>query len=284
MQVLARLPITFTGADGARVHAPLVAGAVGGAVTRLVLDTGSDTHLLTRELADRIGLHLAEGEEGVDHAGNRMPSWSAGTVPMRLAETDLELRDTVVIPAPAPFVASGISGIVSPQRLHPDAWTVIDLVDDELLLVDGDVASIAAWTSERHPELTLLALDQADDAGVVVIRAAIRPFAEMPVLVNTGGRHTEFDAVAVPALVASASERIGGGVSGADVVGGFVTDQTLIVGGVELAVPRLAVRDGMHPPHGMVGMDVLPGSVVICAADRSRPVLWQVPVRQSSPG
>ena len=277
MQVLARRPITFTGTDGAGVHAPLIAAAISGVATRFVLDTGSDTHLLTRELADRTGLDLAEGEEGVDHAGNRMASWSAGTVPMRLAETDLELRDTVVIPAPAPFVASGISGIVSPQRLHPDAWTVIDLVD-------GDVASIAAWTSERHPELTLLALDQADDAGVVVIRAAIRPFAEMPVLVNTGGRHTEFDAVAVPALVASASERIGGGVSGADVVGGFVTDQTLIVGGVELAVPRLAVRDGMHPPHGMVGMDVLPGSVVICAADRSRPVLWQVPVRQSSPG
>ena len=258
--------------------------AVGGAVTRLVLDTGSDTHLLTRELADRTGLDLVEGEEGVDHAGNRMASWSAGTVPMRLAEADLELRDTVVIPAPAPFAAGGIGGILSPQHLHPDAWTVIDLVDNELLLVEADVASLGAWTSGRHPELTLLALDQADDSGVVVIRAAIRPFAEMAVLVNTGGRHTEFDTVAVPGLVASAAERIGGGVSGADVIGGFATDQTLVVGGVELAVPRLAIREGMEPPHGMVGMDVIPGSVVICAADRSRPVLWQVPVRPSSPG
>ena len=69
-----------------------------------------------------------------------------------------------------------------------------------------------------------------------------------------------------------------------DVIGGFATDQTLVVGGVELAVPRLAIREGMEPPHGMVGMDVIPGSVVICAADRSRPVLWQVPVRPSSPG
>jgi hypothetical protein len=27
----------------------------------------------------------------------------------------------------------------------------------------------------------------------------------------------------------------------------------------------------------MVGMDVLPGSVVACAADRSRRVIWQIP-------
>lgn len=277
MQILARVPIAFTGAHGATVHSPLVSAMLGDIQTRLVLDTGSDVHLLTRDLADRIGLDLVEGEEGVDHAGNRMPSWSAGTVPMRMAEAELALHDTVVIPAPAPFVMGGIGGILSPQHLHPSAWAVIDLLDDELLLLDADATSLAAWMSERHPELTVLTLEQADDSGVVVVRAAIRPFAEMPVLVNTGGRHTEFDTVAVPGLVSSATVRLGGGVSGADVMGGFALDQALLVGGVELTVPRLAIRDGMEPPHGMVGMDVLPGSVVACAADRTRPVLWQVP-------
>ena len=277
MRVAASLPITFVAADGGTVHSPLVRATIGGERVRLVLDTGSDVHLLTRELGERIGLVLEEGEEGVDHAGNTMPSWSAGTVPMRMAGTDLELCDTVVIPAPAPFESGGIGGILSPQHLHPSFLAVIDLVADELLLVEGDDASVAAWAAERHPELTPLSLERADDSPVVVISAAIRPFPAMPVLVNTGGRHTEFDAVAVPGLVASVAERLGGGVSGADVMGGFVADQTLVVDGVELPVPRLAIREGMEPPHGMVGMDVLPGTVLVCGADRSRRVLWQVP-------
>jgi len=33
----------------------------------------------------------------------------------------------------------------------------------------------------------------------------------------------------------------------------------------------------MHDPQGMVGADVLRGTVLACAADRRRQVLWQVP-------
>lgn len=281
MHIVTSLPIAFRAADGSPVHAPLIVAEIAGEPTRLVLDTGSEVHLLTRELSERIGLVLAAGEQGTDHAGNTMPSWSAGTVPMRMGGTELALRDTVVIPAPAPFVSGGIGGILSPQHLHPSLLAVIDLADDELLLADGEDASVEAWAAARHPELTTLSLEPADDSPVVVISAAIRPFAPMPVLVNTGGRHTEFDAVAVPGLVASAAERLGGGVSGADVMGGFVASQTLVVGGIDLPVARLAIREGMEPPHGMVGMDVLRGTVLICGADRARPVVWQVPAPRS---
>ena len=51
-RILARVPIIFDVADGGTEHAPLVIGAVGGVVTRLVLDTGSEVHLLNRELVD----------------------------------------------------------------------------------------------------------------------------------------------------------------------------------------------------------------------------------------
>lgn len=277
MRVVTSVPITFEAADRTTVHSPLIVATLGGIETRLVLDTGSEVHLLTRELADRIGLELTDGDEGIDHAGNIMPSWSAGTVPTKLADTDLALNDTVVIPAPGPFEGWGIGGILSPQHLHPTALAVIDLVADELLLVEGDDASIAGWAASRHPELTTLSLDPADASPVVVVSAAIRPFPEIPVLLNTGGRNTEFDTVAVPALVASAAERLGGGVSGADVMGGFAEAQTLIVSGKALPVARLAIRKGMEPPHGMVGMDLLGGTVLICGADQSRRVLWQVP-------
>lgn len=56
MSVLARLPITYQVRDGGTTHAPMVITSVGGVEGRLVLDTGSDVHLVNEELADEIGL------------------------------------------------------------------------------------------------------------------------------------------------------------------------------------------------------------------------------------
>ena len=107
VRVLATAPITFDGADGSTGHAPLVAGSVGGIDTLLVLDTGSDVHILTKELVDELGLDVEEGEEGVDHSGATMPSWSVADVPLGLGDAELTLRDLVSIPAPGPFPAEG---------------------------------------------------------------------------------------------------------------------------------------------------------------------------------
>jgi hypothetical protein len=49
----------------------------------------------------------------------------------------------------------------------------------------------------------------------------------------------------------------------------------LEVAGREVHVAELAVRDVTHDP-GMVGIDVLRGTVLAFSADRSRPVVWQV--------
>jgi hypothetical protein len=50
----------------------------------------------------------------------------------------------------------------------------------------------------------------------------------------------------------------------------------LEVAGREVHVAELAVRDVTHDPQGMVGIDVLRGTVLAFSADRSRPVVWQV--------
>ena len=93
---------------------------------------------------------------------------------------------------------------------------------------------------------------------------------------NTGGRGTEFAASAVPGLGAGAAmRRIGGGVSGADVVAASAGRQTLVVDRRELPVTSLEVRSTMHDPQGIVGMDVLGGTVLAVAADPARPVRWQ---------
>jgi hypothetical protein len=276
-RVLTRVPITFAGADGSVQHAPLVAGAVGGVERLFVLDTGSDVHILTKELVDELGLPCTPGEEGVDHSGATMPSWAVPDVTLALGCLDATLADVVSIPAPAPFPGRGIGGIVSPQHLHPAAVCVIDLVRDALALVEGDDTTVVAWLARRAPGLTTLSLERDDSFGSVVVPGAVRPFAERPTLLNTGGRRTEFSRASVPGLGHGSAERLGGGVSGAAVIGADAGAQVLLVGGQEVRVAGLAVRETMHDPQGMVGMDVLRGTVLACSADRTRPVVWQIP-------
>jgi hypothetical protein len=276
VQILTRVPITFDAADR-ETHAPLVQGSVGGIETLLVLDTGSEVHILTKELVDRLGLDVEEGEEGVDHSGATMPSWSVADVRLELGDAELTLRDVVSFPAPAPFVSGGIGGGLSPQHLHPTAVTVVDLAAGELLLVEGDDDDVEAWLVERTPSLRTLSLERDPTFTTVVVPAAMRPFAEIPMLLNTGGRQTEFSSAAVPGIGDGREERIGGGVSGADVLGSAAGAQTLVVAGHEVPIAQLAVRASMPGPQGMVGMDVLRGTVLTCCANPRRRVVWRIP-------
>lgn len=276
MSVLARLPISYQVRDGGTTHAPMVITSVGGVEGRLVLDTGSDVHLVNEELADEIGLVKKPGEEGTDHSGATMPSWNVGDVGMSMGEADLVLRDVVAIPAPPPFPGWGIRGILSPQHLHPTATTVIDLLANELLLIEGSDEQVGDFMRSRSPALTVLTLARDAAFASVVVRAAIEGFDAIPTMLNTGGKATEFSMAAVPGLSIDKAERLGGGVSGGDYAGGSVGPRTLVIAGSRLAVPALHVRAQMHDPQGLVGTDLLRGTILACAADLSRPVYWSV--------
>jgi hypothetical protein len=106
--------------------------------------------------------------------------------------------------------------------------------------------------------------------------AAIEPFAPTATTLNTGGRRTEFDETVVPGLAKDDTERLGGGVSGTDVVGLSAGNQVLVVAGAKVPVPGLAVRREMGYPPGLVGMDVLGGTVLALDADPAGLVIWQV--------
>lgn len=276
VEVLTRVGITFETADGGRTHAPLIAARLGDVSTLLILDTGSEVQLLNKELVDRLGLAIENGEEGTDHSGATMASWSVEDVGLELGEIEVTLRDVVAIPAPPPFPPRGIGGILSPQHLHPTATAVVDLAANELLLVEADDDELQEWLEGRSPDLTTLVLERDESFTTLVVAAAIRPHDEIPTMLNTGGKGTEFGSASVPSLAATAFERIGGGVSGADVLGANVGAATLVVAGREFPVADLAVRDKMHDPQGLVGMDVLRGTVIAAGADVGRPLVWQV--------
>ena len=283
-----RAPIHFVAEAGLPTHAPVVLATIGAIHTRLVLDTGSDVHLLTRETAEAAGLTLTDADVGTDHAGTELDSWLVGDVQPTFDEATtpgarLELHDVVAIPAPAAFIERGIGGILSPQALHPTAFAIIDEVDDELVLLDADAKSVGGWVLERHPDIPVLTIDRAPGDARPIVVAAIEPHPPVPVLVNTGGRHTEFEPSTVPGLAGGALERIGVGVSGADVMGAEAGRQVLALGRVRVAVPSLKLRTGMADPPAMIGQDVIRGTVVAVGPDPATSVLWQVaPLREDA--
>jgi hypothetical protein len=178
-RVVARTPITFDVASGGITHAPLVTISVSGsAPARYVLDTGSDVHLLNEDLADELGLTKEPGEEGTDHSGTTMPSWNVGDVNARVDDCQLVLRNAVAIPAPPPFPAFGIRGILSPQHLHASAWTVLDLSADELVLVEtANDQEATDYLRARSPRLELLTLARDAKFRSLVVPAALEGFA-----------------------------------------------------------------------------------------------------------
>jgi hypothetical protein len=274
--ILLDIPITFEAGAG-RTHAPMVVARVSDVTTKLILDTGSTDHVLTIELAYAAGLTAEPGEPGTDHAGAEVPSWTLGTVPATIGDLGVTLHDAVAIAGPAPFEAWGVGGFLSPQRVHPTAHAVVDLVDDRFILLDGAVAAARAWLMARSPNLVTLTLPRAATEQTPVVDAAIEPFPAVPTMLNTGGRGTEFATAAVPGLHGTAPDRLGLGVGGSAVPGSEVAGRTLRVGDARLPIPKLLVRNEIDSMLGLIGMDVLRGTVLMVSADPARGVLWLVP-------
>jgi hypothetical protein len=274
-RILLDVPITFEVGDQV-THAPMVHVTVAGTPTKLILDTGSTDHILTVELAEQVGLEAEPGEPGTDSTGASVPSWSIGVVEFEIAGESFALRNVVAIAAPAPFPGWGGGGFISPQQLQPGAWAVLDLAAERLVLVEGEEADVAGWLSERTPDLQLLRLDRAPGDGTILVHGAIEPFDEVVTMLDSGGKRTQFTQSAVPQVSDGPRASSGRGVGGAESFGAEVRGQTLIVGEARLPLEALIVSPEMDGRDGLVGMEVLRGTVLTVSGDPRRPVIWQV--------
>jgi hypothetical protein len=274
--MLLDVPITFDVGDQQRTHAPMVHATVAGTPTKLILDTGSTDHILTIELAEQIGLAAEPGEAGTDSTGASVPSWMLGEVEVEIADQAFVLRDVVAITAPAPFPGWGIGGILSPQHLRPGAWAVLDLAADRFVLLDAEEPDIVAWLGERTPDHQLVRLERAPGDETVLVRAAIEPNDEVVTMLDSGGKRTQFTQAAVPGTSEGPQTTSGRGVGGGESFGAELRGQTLVVGDTKLPLATLIVSPEMDGRDGLVGMDVLRGTVLTVSGDPHRPVIWQV--------
>jgi hypothetical protein len=280
--VLLEVPLTFD-VGGEVTHAPMVEANVGGMMTRLIVDTGSTDHILTREFADRVGLRSEAGEPGTDSVGASVPSWMLGDVPIQIGDLDFTLQSAVAIAGPARFAGWGIGGILSAQHLHPTAQVVVDLLDRRLTLVAGAPSDVAAWVAARSPSVRPLSLERAPGDTTILVHSAIDAYDPVVTLLDTGGKRTEFAASAVPGLRGLRPASGGRGVGGGQTLGVEVENRTLRVGDSTLPVPNLLIREEIGNAPGLIGMDILRGTVLVVSADEAQPVIWFVPTQGQVP-
>jgi hypothetical protein len=275
LRTVLELPITFDVGDR-QTHAPMIHAMLAGTPTKLILDTGSTDHILTIELAQQVGLPAEPGEPGTDSTGALVESWTLGEVTVEIADQQLPLRDVVAITAPAPFPGFGIGGIISAQHLRPGTWAVLDLAAERFFLLEGDEPDVTAWLLERTPDLQLLRLERVAGDATILVHAAIEGFDEVVTMLDSGGKRTQFTEAAVHGGSDGPRTTSGRGVGGGESFGAELRDQTLIVGETSLPLTTLIVSPEMDGRDGLVGMDVLRGTVLTVSGDPHRPVIWQV--------
>jgi hypothetical protein len=273
--ILLNVPITFDVGNQV-THAPMIEVTVGGTPTKLILDTGSTDHILTMELAEQVGLEAEPGEAGTDSTGASVPSWSLGEVEVEIAGQAFALQDVVAITAPGPFPGWGVGGFISPQHLHPGAWAVLDLAAERFFLLDAEEADLTAWLGERTPDLRLLRLERVPGDGTILVCGAIEPFEEVVTMLDSGGKRTQFTEAAVPGTHQGPQASSGRGVGGGESFGAELRGRTLIIGEARLPLATLILSPEMDGRDGLVGMDVLRGTVLTVSGDPHRPVIWQV--------
>jgi hypothetical protein len=275
-RILLDAPITFDVGEGRTTHAPMVHTTIHGHATKLIIDTGSTDHILTIELANELGLESAPGEEGTDSTGALVASWTLGAVPAEIGGQVFDLENVIAITAPGPFPGFGIGGILSAQHLRPEAWAMLDLAGERFVQLDGDEADVTAWLADRAPTLELIRLERAAGDTTILVQAAVEPHEPVVTMLDTGGKRTQFTATAVPGAGDGPQASSGRGVGGGASLGTELPAQTLLVGGARLPVQSLIVGPEMDGRDGLVGMDVLRGTVLTVSGDPDRPVLWQV--------
>jgi len=276
VRIVLDVPITFEVGGGRTTHAPMVHATIHGTPTKLIVDTGSTDHILTIELARELGLEAAPGEAGIDSTGASVESWTLGTVGVEIGGLAFQLDNVIAITAPGPFPGFGIGGILSAQHLYRTGWATLDMATDRFVLLEGDEADVTAWLTAQAPHLRLLSLERLPGDSTAVVSAAVEPNEAVVTMLDTGGKRTQFTRAAVPDAGDGPQASSGHGVGGGASIGTELGDRTLLVGGARLPVQTLIVGPEMDGRDGLVGMDVLRGTVLTVSGDPDRPVLWQV--------
>ncbi|MBI3553426.1 MAG: retropepsin-like domain-containing protein [Elusimicrobia bacterium] len=251
-----RIPFDFDVKDELVPRNPVVSAEIGGRRVLLLLDTGANGQVLDRGLALGLGLKAAPAEAGQDHYGNKVATEDLPSVPISLGRWRTELAHPTAIPRPQSLRERGILGTLSPQNLLETGVVMLDLSARELLIAPTNPRDLDRWLKEVFPGRDFAALPtrMEQQSLEVVVPAALKGRAKVPVLLDTGSGSTEFSD---------------------DYAKDGVRDGIVELAGRELKVARIEVRSfkGQAYMSGILGLDGLRGLVLVFPQGRARVLL-----------
>jgi hypothetical protein len=182
--------------DGRPFPLPLVHGSVGGEPTWMLVDTGTNSHVLAGWLARRLGYKAAaRGDVGTDHAGHEI-----STTRVEHASVTIDgwgtLADGPILVAeiPSPIEKLGIGVFLSPQSLAEGASVVLDLPGREMHLASYSSAEkeLRARGRAITPEGGLACVDdEGSIRGLAYVIPAEVARERVMLLVDSGAERTD---------------------------------------------------------------------------------------------
>jgi hypothetical protein len=260
---------------------PLVSGTIAGEPTLMLVDTGTNAHVIAGWLARRLALSMAErGDVGADHAGRSIPSYRVDRPEITIDGWGrLGASTALATEVPEALERLGIGAFISPQRLDEEGdATLVDLAKGELRSAWWDTAS--RELDRAGAELVRANRGRAceDDDGAVKGLAFVVPAVieahEAHLLVDTGAPRSDVFATSEP------GRQLGGRVAARSETMYTTSGPILarVVKGARLAAGAFATTvdldliegapDASCPRDGVLAMDVLRSCALLFGGSR----------------
>jgi predicted aspartyl protease len=262
--------------NGRAFPLPLVHGSIAGFPVWMLVDTGANSHVVARWVAQRLGLSMrALGDIGSDHTGRAVAAYMVEHTSMTIDEWGpLADKPMLVTDVPEPIARIGIGAFVSPQWLAEQGdGLVLDIAKGEMHTAAWDDA-VAELDGRGGRSIGGGAAHLCqDDASAIHGLAFVLPASvdgkPVDLLLDTGAHRTDL-------LSTSKAAKLLVGRSAPSREQMFAASglvKTRIVRAVDVRVAEWAattdidlvpgVADAVCPRDGVVSMDVLQSCTLV---------------------
>ncbi len=252
--------------DPQRKADPFVTVYIGGKFARMLLDTGTNRHVIWDS-------RLVDGDSGTTVRKETLNAIASSTSARRV-ELDVDdtqgrgSRQAFYVIEETPLMAVGFSGIISPQYLADEKVVILNFQDDCFFVSSRfDPASGGAFGVAEGTSLPNVHRVLAIGLGV--------SGARVPVVVDSGAYYTTLSRALIRNKAAGGKRK-----SAVDLLGREIAGDTrmrlvdLTINGEMIPSHSVASQDTSHAGGvmtlGAVGMDVLRNRIVYYDGDRNR--------------
>jgi hypothetical protein len=253
------IPIEYVNKEDGVSRDPVITVEIAGKAVKMLLDTGSNAHLLDLEFARSVGMKPVSNGIGHDHHRNPVETWMLPNLEMQSSSWTMT-SDVVVIHTGRSLTENKVFGTLSPQKMLSAGTVVIDLPARKLVLRKTRARVRRNWLDSRWPERDFVPFEIVGDRGDLFIKGALSGKPMTMMLLNTGS---------VPTEISPAYSGLRPGV--------HRSTAAISLAAHVITVPRLLVGEYLdsRPPAGtgVLGLEAIKNLVLAFPAEGGRVII-----------